>query len=404
MKTAEILRTTKALVLYPPPARIKGRVPIYTIPAQGKYGAGKKAFIPDYPDSFFKNTQRIDKTWLLQRMKEIAAANSQPQILVADIADHEKEYELAKRFANLANKRGQNIDLNILKIFTYAHDLGRVATGGKSPRYLETLATPYHGVIGREIFINFAARFKAVGNHRLAKVCLSIAKMCSSHTAGTGFPADINRALGIHPHGKRTFEDDLVWGEPRGFYLERLLAGVSDAKNFYPSINFSYNGKAIIYRNSQDLIEITDGRVVIDGLVSKIFIVLGTTPQTLIYRDISDWMPQDEILIEFGEGSPTQRMALKENASGVLTLYIEGSERKVLLLPAFEVMGIGGGAVDLQENYIASREAVHARFDHFHKRNKANIDRVFSEVIQLVGEENRGIVDEGWFDPKRIPA
>jgi hypothetical protein len=67
-------------------------------------------------------------------------------------------------------------------------------------------------------------------------------------------------------------------------------------------------------------------------------------------------------------------------------------------------MRIGRGTIEVMEFYLASREAVHARFDGYDPRNKAYIDRAFDEVVRLAGEENRSIVDEGWFDPKRIPA
>ncbi|MBU0671737.1 MAG: hypothetical protein KJ732_01770 [Candidatus Margulisbacteria bacterium] len=403
MITAEIIRATKPLVLYPPLARIGERIPVYTIPAHSKLaGAGRKAFIPSYPDSLFRNTDKIDQAWLSQRTKEIAAANFQPQILVVDVSDHpQKDYELAERFARSANQRGQRIDLKQLRTFAYAHDLGRMVCGGRNPRFLETLAAGYHGVIGREIFRHFSERFSAVGNNKLAKFCLSLAKMCSAHTAGIGLFAGSNHALGILPHGKTISEDDLVFGPPRKDYLERLLIAVSDSKNFYISSNFKYDGKIRVLINGQNLIELTDGHILIDKLLNRIILKLGTNLQTLTYRELAGWAPHNQIVFEFEAENSIQTMVLEEAGSQIQVSYNEG---KILPLSGFELMCVGGGSIEIMELFIASRAAVHARFDHFDVNNKSTIDRAFEEVIQLVGEENRSVVDDGWLDPERIPG
>lgn len=398
MKTIEITGATRPLILYPPIPKIAKRIPVYTVPTKSKSGAGKVAFIPAYPDRFFRDTLRIDSGWLSERAKEIAAANLLPQILPADVNDHsQKDYELAAHFAQLANQKGQRINLEQLKTFAYAHDLGRMATGGKNPRFTETLPAVYHGVIGREIFIYFSERFRAVGNREAARLCRDLAKMCSAHTAGVGLTADSNRELGILPHGKSYFEDDLVWGPPLGSYPERVLVAVSDAKNFFVSTHFKYDGDSRIEKNGRALIKLSGGRVIIDRLLKKVILMTGTKPQTLAYRELSDWSPQDEIVLKFDAGGRSQRMVMEK---GRLRL----NERSNMPLAGYQLMAIGDGTIEIIELHIVSREAVHARFDHFHPRNRTNIDRAFDEVVRLVGEENRGRVDKGWFDPARIPG
>lgn len=398
MNIINACKTTKPLLLYTPVDTKWKKIQVYIIPKQSNVGIGKKAFIPFYPDSFFKSAKSMDSVWLVERMKDIAAVNLQPQTLILDNIEHsQKNYEMAEHFAILANNKGGRINLNALKTLSYAHDIGRTSMGGKSPRFLETMGTAYHGVIGREIFIHFSQRFASAGRQNEARFCLSLAKMCSAHNAGVGFIADHNQRLGILPHGKTQYEDDLVWGEPLDHYFERLLIGVADAKNFHPLTKFQYKGNVILSLNNKPLIELSEGNLIIDGGIKKIYIKSGATLKSLNYHELCVWNPEDALEIKTND----QKMILQNSLAGIPTLKIENGD--TVPLPGFELMSINKGTISAQECYFASRKAVHVRFDRWSPNNKTNIDRAFDEVIKLVGKENRHLVDNGWFDEKKIP-
>lgn len=391
------------LNLYTQAKKYRSTVPVYTIPSKSK-AEGKQAFIPNYSDRFFQKTQTINANWILQRMKEIAAVNNLPQILVVDVAAHcEYDFSVAKSFADKANHHGQHLDLEMLKTFAYAHDIGRMATGGVNPRFWEKLPTPYHGVVGREIFIHFAERFSLTGNQELSRLCLSLAKVASSHTAGVGFTHLSNTNLGILPHNKTEFEDDLVWGVPLDYYFERLLVGVADGKTFYPSTVFPYTGTVKAKLNNNMLPKLNGAGFVFDKLVGKLYIT-DQLASGYGYIDVSPWKRNDKVYLELQENNKWSKMTLDYKDADILELFLEkDGVTETLTLPGFDMLAVYSDKIEIKQFCIASREAVHTRFDRFDPQNKANIDRAFDGVVDLVGEENRSLVDGGWFDKERVP-
>jgi len=395
----DAVRNSRPLVLYPRCSKALTSIPIYTIPKL--LGAGQNALIPDYPTSIFKHSGPIAHGFIFERMKEIADVNRHPQVLVFDVAAHaEADFSLALKFAHAANLSGAGINYGVLKTFAFAHDIGRMATGGNNLRFLETMASPYHGVIGREIFLHLADKFLKAGNPREAEFCRILAKVASSHTAGVGYSAFSNSNLGIFPHNQTTFQDDLVWGAPLEYSNERLLIGVADAKTMYPSRKIQYEGKAQVTIGIGAPIEISSGLLLVDTLIGKAYFKLGSTQNELVYREIQDWQGEP-VSIELSDHNKTRSIILKSGPDKRFSISIDGQTPEELI--GFDYICIGNGTIHVQEVVSASRDAVHLRYDHFDPKNPGYIDRAFDEVAGLVGKDNQSLVNDGWIDPSRIP-
>lgn len=400
-------------------SRITPIIPIYTIPTVKKsfVGAGKKVLMPRYDDAFFKRTENITPQWLTDRMDEVRQANSMPKELTLDIVDHsDADFLIAASWAKLAIKNNINVDLSILEVFAYAHDMGRMAVGGITPRFYENIATPYHGVAGREIFIRFADGFKKSGKKDLSTLCTAMAGVASGHTAGVGFTRDSNVALGILPHNGKTFEDDTIWswfGQFTSYPLyfkERLLVTSADAVCMYPTQKLSYSGTAEILINNRQVYVLKPG----EGLLADIVLssVQKRSPnlsEPPNFSYLSPFKLGDTITIKFPDSLNTQKIeAIRTGKrSSTVTTEIKGTDGKISNntrdINMLEYVFIANGEVQVQEVVKASQGTVHSRYDHFSPYNHANIARAFEEIVKMVGEENRKEVEDGWFDPERIP-
>lgn len=154
-------------------------------------------------------------------MEKFAKQNSIPKQVNNTWRHSTIVWRFAHKIARLAIKNGYSIDLKLLKIACFSHDIGRMITGSKGSKILKPAIFHFYE-----------------GYHLMKKLgYLKLARYCISHAAGSGLDKNINMKFGFIAKDffPKTIEEKiLAYADCRANYKKRLGP-------FIDSFKFTYN-------------------------------------------------------------------------------------------------------------------------------------------------------------------
>ncbi len=140
------------------------------------------------------NLPRLDqiKKW----MQEIAVANGIPREVNSTWRHSSVIWKFAERITRLGIKNGYKIDIKLIKVGCYVHDIGRMVTGSKGSK--ELLHPILHLFEGYRIMTKW-------GHPQLARICIT-------HAGGGGIDKVTNKEHGFIARNffPRTNEEKII--------------------------------------------------------------------------------------------------------------------------------------------------------------------------------------------------